>query len=423
MKALGLPVFWGGHMASAIPEEAARCGCVDYVGISEGEYTLLELLEVIQGRRAPESVLGIAYVDENGAYHRTGDRPFADLADFPPLDYSLVPVERFLFRLQFSDNVFMMVTSKGCVHNCTFCSNKEYNRCQRRDIPNEVLFKQMKDLAENLGVKGLMFFDEFFGADKRKLRTFCEGLKELNLGLTWWAETTVSAMTREDLQMMHDAGCRALAFGLESGSAEVRKAVRKHYDASKVDEVLRDCREIGILVAVGLILALPDETPEQVRETVRLYFRTQPDIVRLPYFSPIPGTQLYRSLVEAGRLRAPKTLEDMGTQILGWDSLTVNFSRVPDKDLRVIKKYMHWQMVFGKKRKIPQAKRSRSLKMAFDNLRIYLRCAGLRGLARGLWDAAKFVCGVAWYANAYPSIRKKYDLYAKNLGRTDWGDQ
>ena len=52
LKAKGLPVFWGGHMASAIPELVARAEFVDYVGISEGEYTLLELLEVAEGRRA-----------------------------------------------------------------------------------------------------------------------------------------------------------------------------------------------------------------------------------------------------------------------------------------------------------------------------------------------------------------------------------
>ena len=37
LKALGLPILWGGHMASAVPEEVARSGCADYVGISEGE--------------------------------------------------------------------------------------------------------------------------------------------------------------------------------------------------------------------------------------------------------------------------------------------------------------------------------------------------------------------------------------------------
>jgi len=40
LKALGLPVFWGSYMASAIPEQVARSGYADYIGISEGEYTL-----------------------------------------------------------------------------------------------------------------------------------------------------------------------------------------------------------------------------------------------------------------------------------------------------------------------------------------------------------------------------------------------
>jgi len=140
-----LPVLWGGHTASAIPEEAARSGCVDYVGISEGEYTMLELLE---GRRAPETVPGIAYVDERGEYRRTPDRPFANLADFPPLDYSLIPTRKFYTPLPFASRLFIMMASKGCIYKCAFCFNSEYHRCQWRAYPLDVIFQQMKYLAE-----------------------------------------------------------------------------------------------------------------------------------------------------------------------------------------------------------------------------------------------------------------------------------
>jgi len=94
--------------------------------------------------------------------------------------------------------------------------------------------------------------------------------------------------------------------------------------------------------------------------------------------------------------------------------------KLPDKELQVIMNFFNWQMVFRKKRKIPGVKRPSIFVMEVKNLLDYLRRGGLRGLVRGLWESGKLFCTVAWYAQAYPSIRKKYDLYAKNFGRTDW---
>ena len=420
LKALGLLVLWGGHMVSAIPEEAARSGCVDYVGISEGEYTLLELLEVLEGKRARETVLGIAYVDEDGEYHRTADRPFADLADFPPLDYSLIAVERYFSSLPVSIRAFTMATSKGCPFACTFCFSPEYHRCQRRVFPRDVIFQQIKALAENYKVDGILFCDEFFGADKQELKAFCQGMQDLGLDLTWFTETTIGALSREDMEMMHAAGCRMLAFGLESGSAEMRKALHKHYDASKIDETFQNCRKVGILAHGLFIIGLPDETPEQLRETLRLYFRVQPDSVGMTFYKPVPGSQLYRTLVEAGRLHAPDTLKAMNHGAMPRHHMTQNFSRVPDKDLQVIQKFTLWRLVFGKKQKLAGFVRPSLILVGTKNLLSYLRNVGLRGLARGVWDAVKLFCTVAWYSHAYPAIRKKYDLYAINFGRTEW---
>jgi len=420
LKAAGIPVFWGGHMASAIPEEAARSGCVDYVGISEGEYTMLELLEVVEGKRAPGTVQGIAYVDAQGEYHCTPERPFANLADFPPLDYSLIPIRKFYTRLPFANRLFIMMASKGCIFKCRFCFNSEYHRCQRREYPLDVIFAQMKDLAENCKVDGFLFIDELFGADKRALRAFCGRMAEFGGHLTWSMETVIGMLTREDMELMHAAGCRMLTFGLESGSAEMRRKVNKFYDASKIDETFRNCRELGILTKANFIIGLPDETPEQLRETVRLYFRARPHAAALGFFTAYPATPLYRELLAQGRLSA-RPIEEMGGPVAERQNLSQNFSRIPRKDLLVVANFIHWQTIAGKKYKPPGVRVNSIAKVGISNLLGFLRAyPGPKTLLQAAWEGAKFVCAAAWYAHAYPSIRKKYDLDAKNFGRTHW---
>ena len=360
-------------------------------------------------------MLGIAWVDENGGYRRTADRPFADLADFPPLDYSLIQAERYTaYGYPNIKRQFGMISSKGCPFSCTFCFNSEFHRCRRRMYPREVLFQQIKTLTENYGVDRVAFIDEIFGVDKQELKAFCQGMTDRFPGFTWGADTRVGVLTREDMEMMYANGCRSLTFGLESGSAEMRKVLRKDFDDTKVDEAFRNCREVGFRTNAYFMLGLPDETPEQLRETVRLYFRTQPNWGVWFLYWPIPGSQLYRELEAAGRISVPTTLEAAAAHnTLTDQDLAKNYSRIPDKDLQVVQNFVNWQTVFRQRGYV---------KIAVSLLLSNLRRIGLRGLARELWVSAKLLCTVAWYAHAYPSIRKKYDLYAKNYGRTDWDD-
>ena len=90
-----LPIFCGGLMASLIPELILKEGLADYIGIGEGEYTFLELLEVAGGRREPSAVQSIVYPGEDGRPVHTPLRPFADLKDFPETDFTLLPMEKY----------------------------------------------------------------------------------------------------------------------------------------------------------------------------------------------------------------------------------------------------------------------------------------------------------------------------------------
>ncbi|MDR0531529.1 MAG: B12-binding domain-containing radical SAM protein [Oscillospiraceae bacterium] len=409
-------------MASIIPEEILRAGCVDYVGISEGEYTLLELLEVLRGERTPERVLGIAYLDAEGSFHRTQDRPFADLADFPPLDFSLITVERYLQYSSWANRTFMIYTAKGCPFRCDFCYNKEYHRCQWRGYPKETVFSQIHELVQRYNVNGLLFCDEMFGTDKRRFREFCQSISETGYNIKWGAQTVMGTLSNEDIELMYAAGCRRIDFGLETGSAEMRKKIHKFYDASRISATIKKCRDLGLFVTNNFILGFPDETPEQLRETVRLYFGTLPSICACCLYYSLPGTQLYSELEEQGRVQRPKTLD-------GWiqkakKNAFENYSKIPTKELFTVLAFMTWQEVFRNSGR--PSKGSVKLKSVFSTLfnriRHFTLTTSFLEAFQLAWHTLKRFCFIAWYAHAYPSIRKKYDLYAKNLGRTEWDD-
>ena len=132
----GIPVIWGGHMASVVPEMVLREGGADYTVIGEGEITFFELLRVIESKSDVSQVKGIAYLDGMGALRLTPEREFADLADLPVIDWSLVNPKKYFTPRTNCKRLMYLYASKGCPGRCAFCFNESFHhrKCRRRPV-------------------------------------------------------------------------------------------------------------------------------------------------------------------------------------------------------------------------------------------------------------------------------------------------
>ena len=85
----GIPVIMGGPHVTFLDNEAMDF--CDYVIRNEGEQTLIELVEFLQGRGSLEDILGLTYRAASGEVVRNADRPLlSSLDDLPWPDLSLV---------------------------------------------------------------------------------------------------------------------------------------------------------------------------------------------------------------------------------------------------------------------------------------------------------------------------------------------
>jgi len=417
----GIPSLCGGLMASLIPELILQEGLADYVGIAEGEYTLLELLEVVGGQRDPSTVQSLVYLDPNGQPVHTPLRPFANLADFPDTDFSLLPTGECSAVFPGSKRTLIVCASKGCPGQCTFCFNNVYHRCQYRARARASVMREIETLVSDYDADGILFVAELWGVDKEELRAYCDDIaalrEKLGKPIRWACETRIGVMRLEDIKRMADAGCWSLSFGLESGSPEVLKRVKKGYPLAKVEVDVNNCKAVGISVMLNVIFGFPDETPAQIKQTVHTIFRLNPAIYSTGLFYASPGTEEYNNLVSAGRLEPPKDLA-------GWSELgerrfmEENYSAIPDRELKVIHYFFYWRMLF-QNRKDQNIGRLEFIKIGFrrvvDNI-------GRIGFLQFFFKHLRLAIYAAWYNYAFPGIRKKYDLYARNFGRKDWDD-
>ncbi|MBL4578638.1 MAG: B12-binding domain-containing radical SAM protein, partial [Flavobacteriales bacterium] len=150
-------MVFGGQHATFMPEECAEKDYVDVVVLSEGEYTLEEILE---GKELSE-IDGIAYqtVNGKGATVVTKTKPrkrIDDLDIVPFVAYDMLDLPKYTPILGSYKRLpaMMMVTSRGCPWTCSFCRGAFDTKVGFRSAKR--IFEEINYLIDNYGIKEIL---------------------------------------------------------------------------------------------------------------------------------------------------------------------------------------------------------------------------------------------------------------------------
>lgn len=410
VKKYNKTLVWGGQIPTMNTELCFQCEYLDYIVMGEGEITFYELVQKIEKSVSPKNIDGIAYREKDRVVI-TKCREFADLKDFPIIDWTLADPAKYYQKYFHSDKMLYLYSSKGCPCNCAFCGNIEFHRCTYRKRPTDIVIKEIENLINDYQMDAVYFSDELWCAKKEDAYEFCRKVKEKNLAFVWGCDSRIGQYSREDLQMMYDANCRWILFGVESGSESMLKRINKGISIADVEENIRDCQEIGITTIATFIIGFPGETEEQLKETVDLAMGIQSKLIQVNHYFPTPGSELQKELVESGQYELPKTIKELG-RVIAQDTLRQNFSKVSSRDLRVVRSFFHWTAFTGKDT-INQDGAYAFAKQAILDLVNAITKKGLPFFFVGLFTAAKQFLYVFWHVVAYPGVRKKYGLHIK----------
>ena len=406
-KARGIPVVWGGQMPSMQIDEVLMNDFVDYVSYGEGEETWLEIMNALEKNESFSEIQGLAY-KENGKTVITPCRKFADLRDMPVSDYTLIDPPKYMQTYLGCKKMMYVYSSKGCPCRCAFCSNQTFHKSTHRKRPNDIVLKEVKYLIDNYGVDGIYFSDELWCTKRSDLVDFCQRVHDMNLNFHWGIEMRIGMFEEADFQMLYDAGCRWILFGIETGSKEMQEIIHKNIDYSKIAPTFEVLNRIGITTIASFIIGFPNETTKQLKDTVRLLNTVKANLTPVFHFTPLPGTELYNQVVANGTYKAPRKLKDM-SKVVATESLGVNLSAVPSVDLRVIRSWYLWKS-FSNKSALQE---HGAFEFAKETILNGLHSISLKGPVSFLIDGFKALYEflyIFWYSHAYPKIIKKYDL-------------
>ena len=167
---------------------------------------------------------------------------------------------------------------------------------RRRSVAKVI--EEMQLLKDTYKIDYVDFADGTFTYDRRYLQIFCKAMIDQKLDIEWRCTARYDNLNEDLLQLMKQAGCAGLYFGLESGSDRVLRAIDKKITVDQIIKVSEMVYDSGIPAATSVLLGLPDETKEDMEETLKLMKRVKADLFDVNSYTPLPGTPLYDAMSE-----------------------------------------------------------------------------------------------------------------------------
>jgi len=295
-----IKIIVGGIHPTALPEKSAKnLKNVDIFVLGEGEITLLELMK----NKKLEKINGIAYI-KNKKVKINPPREFMQNLDIIPFPARHLLPDMKKYTLGFdwegkkpSATVF---SSRGCPFNCIYCASKVMWKQRIRLRSAENVLNEIDFLVKKHKIKEILFYDDHFVFDKKRLIDICNGLIKRKYDLTWGCMARVDSIDIETANLMKKAGCHIISFGVESGSQKMLDSMEKNVKVETIINAFKACKKAGINTKASFIFGSPGETQETIKETQNLLKIILPDYVWFFIMTPMPGTKLYKLHVESG---------------------------------------------------------------------------------------------------------------------------
>ena len=189
-------------------------------------------------------------------------------------------------------------TARGCPYTCSFCADRRFwdGKVRRRSVDNVI--EELRLLKDTYKINFVDFVDGTFTFDRKYLQTFCNTMIDRKLNIKWRCTARYDNLNEDLLQLMKQANCSGLYFGLESGSDRVLKAINKEINVEKIIKVSKMVYNSGIPSATSILLGIPGEGKEDIEETLKLMKEFKTDIFDVFSYTPLAGSLLYDSMSE-----------------------------------------------------------------------------------------------------------------------------
>lgn len=308
-----VPIVLGGEHVTSMPEFCLLTSQADYLVLGEGEETVTELCEVIDGKRDPRTVPGIVFREGAEIVVNKRRARRADIDEIPYPAWHLFDVRGYhdnrLTGSVYTDKLTVpILATRGCPYQCTYCSAP--NMWTPKWIPRDPVkvVDEIEHWMKTLGAGSFPFQDLTAIIRKDWIVQFCKEVLRRDLKITWQLPvgTRSEAIDAEVARLLKETNMVSMAYAPESGSDDTRRVVKKKVHADALFESVKAAVDAGLNVSFFVIIGLPHETNAHLRDNLPFLERAARagiTDVSVGYYMALPGTELFHSLYDAGKLK------------------------------------------------------------------------------------------------------------------------
>lgn len=300
-----IKIFGGGAHISALTEKIINDGVIDYAIFGEGEETVVELMDSIEGKKRFSDVKGIAFKTKEKKVKINEKRQFIkDLDSLPFPARHLFSMEKYFkygkgkahnFNTKYA-RYATVVASRGCPYTCSFCSVHTVWERSWRPRSAENVLDEIELLVNKYKVKEIQFEDDNLTLIKKRAMALFQGIIDRKLNISWTTPNgiLVNSLDEELISIMKKSGCYRVNLGIESGDQRVVDTiVKKPLSLEHCRKMVKTFNKYKIPVTGFFVLGMPGETISDMRNTIEFAKQNEFDDVLFSIASPYPGTELW----------------------------------------------------------------------------------------------------------------------------------
>lgn len=195
-----------------------------------------------------------------------------------------------------------ILTNRGCPHKCIYCLARKVSGQQDRWRSVESVAEEVRQCVEVHHIRNFFFEANEFTLRRDWTSALCDRLIAMNLPISWVSNSRVDTIDEELAHQMKAAGCWLISFGIESGSQEMLRKMRKGITLDQSRAAIASCRRAGILSYGYFVLGLPWETRQTIEATIHFSIELDLDFAEFYIAYPFKGTELHTILHHEGLL-------------------------------------------------------------------------------------------------------------------------
>lgn len=270
-------IILGGPQASVVDVATMHAfPSIDLIVRGEADDTLPALLPLLlSDDRSWQNMAGITFRREDEII-RNQNAPVVEDLDRIPL-----PAFDLDLRIRARGGIHLEI-GRGCPFACTFCSTNDFFRRNFRLKSPQRMVADIVSIKEDYGLDYFSLVHDMYTIDRKKVIAFCDEIVASGAKFTWGCSARTDCVDEELLELMARAGCTGIFFGIETGSQRLQHVIHKKLDLSESWRHIACADRNGIKTTVALIAGFPEETVDDLRDTMHFFI----DALRFDHAEP-----------------------------------------------------------------------------------------------------------------------------------------